>query len=66
MITFFSTLTGNFITASGYPITMSNEEQQIQLHELNPPPSITIPTSLMEEGGDILKTFQKVLEFEII
>lgn len=60
LISWDSHLTGNYLTAGGYPVTASVEERQQRLREWNLPPSITVPGATLQEGLMLLRHYEEV------
>ncbi|XP_071533503.1 ATP-dependent RNA helicase DHX30-like isoform X2 [Panulirus ornatus] len=52
----------NYIGRDGYPKTISQEERQKLLHTWNLPPTITVPSAVMDEGWDLLCQFDMEIE----
>lgn len=53
---------GNYLTASGYPVTASVEERQERLREWNLPPTITVPTATHQEGLTLLRHYEEEVQ----
>ncbi|KAK3889326.1 hypothetical protein Pcinc_006676 [Petrolisthes cinctipes] len=47
------------MTENGYPVTVSEEERKNLMSELNRPPTITVPSSVMEEGWCLMDQYDK-------
>lgn len=53
---------GNYINEYGYPVTVSQEEKEKLLQKWNLPPSITVCSSLIDEGWDLFTHFDKEVQ----